>query len=1272
MQVAQRGEDALLGRVLAGKYRVESVLGRGGMGNVYLATQTPLELKVVIKTLRSEFTGDQAVAQRFYHEAKATSELRHPNCVSILDFGESEGQLFIAMEYLQGEDLAAVIDREGAVPPLRAIRIMKQVLEVAEAAHRKNIVHRDLKPENIMLQDLAIQKDFVKVLDFGIAKITDPLMGDKNMTGTGFVIGTPSYMAPEQAQGRPVDGRSDIYALGVILFELLAGRTPFISENSAELLAAHVMQEPPPLAELAPHIPANLAALIDQCLAKEPRKRPQTALEVRRALEVIEREIERGKEVKADPSLAMRATIMTGSGETSMEGAFPSCPRCGAGVPPSAKFCPECGAASVRSRQKTTGMADRFADLRKYLPSALVDEISNVKSAKINEQREIVAMVADLRGTRLSSEEAATELELIQEGLETMAVRAAGRVERGLDGALAVLFGLTTAHGDDAERAVRTALEFRQFVRGRNNNDPRALSVSIVIHAGDALVKTTAAGPQYTAIGDTVSLPTRLAQAVEPGVIAITAKAKIRASRCAKFRGMRPVGVRSLPNPVPVDEIIGLQETASAGGQVALATPPLVGRKEQLAGLLRLVSEGKDGALAHITAETGAGKTRLLEALEKNLQTLGRLPIRVNFRADPGARRSPCTLVDALFLHTGGTVVALRALGVADDAAALLHAFTEAGRVAGLSENDGRVAAAGAIRRALHSLTSHRGVVVLLDDVNTPDPVTRELIRGHLQVPIKGITFITTSRPGYLMPWDDLPNQDAVIPVTLPPLPLEDMLEMIRQVLSPSPPPAVLIETVANKAHGSPLVALELLRSLIDAGTLSNKAGRWALTCQIDQIKLPDSLADILRARLDTLNGFARDVLACAAAIGEVFPVALVDQVLAPSRGAPIDKDVQFLIERGYFTPTSDSGKLRFTETSTREDLYGRLSAVAKKKIHAAIGTAAADLAATLNLQPEEVADHLAVGEEYIKALSWYEQAVTVATSSGDDARLVKILRAAVSVSQRAIDATKSAGQLGMRYAEDALALARTALKIGEIADLGPILDVAIRRANEGENQALVTRLHRVKGCVLAASGSLSQAQKAFEFALQSALGLRDDTFIAEVHADLGEILENQGKHEMASTYLLRALEIVQRSAAREIAQLSLRVLSGLGRIALLDGEPDQAERFFNEALNIAEASEEPHWAAKILGNIGAVYHARKNYSVATEFVNRALKLAQECGDQIGVTKHTNNLGILYFLSGNAAAARRQFNKAYEIAERVGWKEGMAMASAGQAQVRGN
>jgi tRNA A-37 threonylcarbamoyl transferase component Bud32 len=283
---ARAAADPLVGRTVAGgKYTIASVLGRGGMGVVYAAIQHPVERKVALKVIHRELAGERHIVERFMQEMTLTAAIEHPHTVRLYDVGDLDGQPFITTELLEGRTLRDELARTGRMPPERVVAIALQIARALRGAQEHGVVHRDLKPENIMLLDRYGERDYVKVLDFGIARSLHRTASDLR-TGTGAIMGTPAYMSPEQCEGKPVDARSDLYALGLIAYELCAGKLPFPpSPSIPQMLLAHVTQAPPDVVASAPGVPAALGHLIMNLLAKTPDERPADADAVIAALE---------------------------------------------------------------------------------------------------------------------------------------------------------------------------------------------------------------------------------------------------------------------------------------------------------------------------------------------------------------------------------------------------------------------------------------------------------------------------------------------------------------------------------------------------------------------------------------------------------------------------------------------------------------------------------------------------------------------------------------------------------------------------------------------------------------------------------------------------------------------------------------------------------------------------------------------------------------------------------------------------------------------------
>jgi serine/threonine-protein kinase len=276
-------EDLTTGSTFAGRYQIIEEIGKGGMGKVYKAQDKKIKETVALKLIKPEIASDKKTIERFGNEMKFARKVAHRNVCRMYDLGEEKGVHFITMEYVPGEDLKGMIRMMGQLGAGKTISIAKQVCEGLEEAHRLGVVHRDLKPSNIM-----IDKDGnARIMDFGIAR---SLKG-KGITGPGVMIGTPEYMSPEQVEGKEVDQRTDIYALGVVLYEMVAGRVPFEGDTPFSIGVKQISEIPRPPKEINDQIPEDLSRVILRCLEKEKEKRYQSAGKLRTELENIEKGI---------------------------------------------------------------------------------------------------------------------------------------------------------------------------------------------------------------------------------------------------------------------------------------------------------------------------------------------------------------------------------------------------------------------------------------------------------------------------------------------------------------------------------------------------------------------------------------------------------------------------------------------------------------------------------------------------------------------------------------------------------------------------------------------------------------------------------------------------------------------------------------------------------------------------------------------------------------------------------------------------------------------
>ncbi len=310
--------DRYLGCTIDNRYKVEGIVGEGGMGVVYQCRHKIIDKRVALKILRADLARDPEVTERFLMEAKAASAIQDEHIISISDFGQlPDGAAYFVMEFLEGTPLAQLAGGGRPMPLERILPIARQLAEGLGSAHLRGIVHRDLKPDNVFLIQRGKEADFVKILDFGIAKVSST--GQGRLTQAGSVFGTPHYMSPEQAAGTPLDQRGDIYSLGVMLYELATGRVPFDAENFVGILSQHLYQEPIPPRKAAPeaHIPEEFEAIILKCMAKKPEQRYQAMIHLRDDLWALERRLaaarlaETGSMAALDPAASVEGTALS-------------------------------------------------------------------------------------------------------------------------------------------------------------------------------------------------------------------------------------------------------------------------------------------------------------------------------------------------------------------------------------------------------------------------------------------------------------------------------------------------------------------------------------------------------------------------------------------------------------------------------------------------------------------------------------------------------------------------------------------------------------------------------------------------------------------------------------------------------------------------------------------------------------------------------------------------------------------------------------------------
>lgn len=863
------------------QYRLEARLGRGGMGEVYLAFDHQLGRRVALKILR-ELSGNPNYRRRFEREARSIAGLNHPNIVTLYGIGESGDHLYLAMEYVPGESLARRLKRSPALTLPEILDLTLQIASALEAAHAIGIVHRDLKPENLVVRTDGV----VKLLDFGLARVIDEdskgAEPESFQTEAGLILGTIPYMSPEQARGLRVDQRTDIFSLGVVLYEMIANRRPFSGETRSDQLAAILTSEPPPipafLLDIGEAEGAALMAIVSRALAKRPADRYQRITELAGALRALlpapltQSETEEQCHACGSPNRP-RSAICHACGQPLLA----ECHGCRATLPAESRYCLRCGQAVGQQVPLPPPVP----------PQGIPAEVQ--PAAPANRERRIVTVLAI---EALLPAEADPEVSF---GLLDATITRVAEVIRRLDGGVVrvvgtqviAFFGAPATREDDPWRAVQAA---RQILTLANSGGPEAerstIRLRAGVHTGTVIFgeRISAAGIDYSLLGETIGLATRLQATARPGSVRIS----------AATRALLPANP-ARQNPAPPGGI-------ARGPGSAIAAPtrfqaPLCGRGHEIAQLREAsaATRAGKGRLAIVIGEPGLGKSRLLE--EWPLAGDGLDWVLVQNRT-PGEGRHHQLLSSLIHALIGQpetapdseVMTALdQLLGRAADrltaeaVASLRRQPDDPGKLQGPNGDLGLRQRQYwlLLRRLILARTARAPLAMLIEDLHWADAASVDLLGEAIHLVAGNPLLIgLTTRPEVESPgWQLITKArqqagERLTTITLHELDAPAGRSLIAGLPGGAAIPEQLASLILARSQGNPLFIEELLRNLIDQGLLEQPAADGSRALEI-----PTNLVSLLMARIDRLPGEARRLLRLAAVFGRQFPAAQIGRL---------------------------------------------------------------------------------------------------------------------------------------------------------------------------------------------------------------------------------------------------------------------------------------------------------------------------------------------------------------------------------------------------------
>ena len=885
------------GTVIAGRYRILLKIGRGGMGVVYKAEDTRLDRPVALKFLPPGLTSREDAKVRFIQEARAASILDHRNICIVYEIDAmDDGQMYIAMPFYDGETLKSMIEH-GPVAVGRALDIMIQAAEGLAKAHSQGIVHRDIKPANIILTAEGV----VKIVDFGLAKLSSRA----ELVRSGGFAGTVAYMSPEQARGDDVDERTDIWSLGVVFYELLTAGHPFPGETPSAVIRAVIDTVPLPPRELRSGIPDDAERIVLKCLNKNPAGRYASSAAFLQDLNSLKRSLE----------------IM---------------------------------------EERKRAERDKEAEGRKE-----------------TERRQAVVLSAEFLGyaeilESLDPEEATLVVNRCFGMSESVVRKYGGKVGQITGGSFMAYFGVPTAVEDSPKNALNAAIELRndldRFVQDEHLRVPLKLRTGI--EAGTVIAGAKGSG-EYSILGEAVADASRLKEAAGPGEIFVGVQAHRNTGLVFDFGEPRSVAARGGKGPLPAYLLRSSREKVYRArvGRERMVSSEMVGRRQELDLLKRRVLEviGGRGAIVSVIGEAGIGKSRLIAELSRTdemnqtLFLMGRaLSIGKNLSFHPlidilksWARikddDSPSVLAEKL----ERTIADLDPEGAAEifPFVATMMGIKLKGRPAERIEGIEGEALEKLILKSLRELVVKaaglRPVVIAVEDLHWSDRTSLGLLESLCRLAeTSRVLFINLFRPDHPDTSDrfleTIRNRypGFHVEIVLEPLKDREGETLIENLLNVQSLPAHIRELIARRAEGNPLFIEEVARSFIDQGVVEVNEGGFRITDRINSVVIPETIREILMARIDALEEETKSLLKIASVIGRNFFHRILARVARTIEG--IDdrleflKDVQLIKERRRM----EELEYLFKHALIQEAAYESIPPKKRKELHLKVAEA--------------------------------------------------------------------------------------------------------------------------------------------------------------------------------------------------------------------------------------------------------------------------------------------------------------------------------------------
>lgn len=1218
-------DDPLIGRTLDGKYRLEYQVGIGGMAVVYLATRLHIGDSVAVKVLNTGVPLSDVDLQRFELEARSAAKIKHPNIVSIFDFGTtSDGLMYLVMELLEGSSLERELEEKTFLDVDRALELMQPMCEAVNAAHAEGLIHRDLKPSNILLHRLKDGSEIVKVVDFGVAKLTNvnDTAYKERLTKTGYLVGTPHYMSPEQIREQEITLKSDIYSLGVIIYEMLTGCLPFNSDNVIDLLLAHLENSAKPIREITPNIPAGVDEAVLQALSKDPKKRQSSARELYQQIVTSIRGDNTG--VTAE-HLRHRTTPTTGvhfqqsSGRNTLSKAK---------------------RANLMVYDTLTGLYNNV-----FMNLKLENEISE---SKLSGDRTAILLFGIDAFKNINQRYGFVVGDLILKEFGSWLEQAFG------DGAIVGRY-----RGDEFIAIFSKTDGKSALQRGQEILEKVKAGLYFAIEGQNAQIQVNCSAGVAQFPGDGENAPDLVEQAH------------------LGMRQAKSTGINQIYWLKQVQTLTSL--TASYSFDV------FVGRKVELEKLTRefdrtLTNQGRTFC---ITGDTGVGKKRLAEEFRRRLT--GKDVLFLQGRFYESSQAIPYkTIYDSLHAHLSLMIEEsfdhVRALfgNLADK---IVKDFQEGesfrffnSTVQTGSEQE-KYVIFDYLTKIFVGLAKEHPLVCFLEDMQWADALSLEFLAylshntNHNRVMLVGCARtegLADKHP--LRLWLRNIGRSGAEILQLQPLSEAETAQMVESIFSRIVFPPSAVRLLYRETKGNPYFLVEIVRYLIDENIITFREGVWRCE-ELENLTLPRSVIDVVEALLGRLDDEILDIFSKAAVIGEEFKFSLLQKVTKLDEDELLDYidnglKAQLIKERDNSGSDEIYG---FYHSLVQKVLYSRLNRRLRRTLHSQVGQALEKInRSNPNKVAGELGYHFHAAGEYLKSFNFNTEAGLRAWRAHSVDEAQKFLAWASEASDKlgflpgSDEPEEEPTEEQLRQVADlTLNYGQLLINVGKLEQAQKELENTLELGKQLKDDLLRAKAYNVLAERQEAASQYNEAIDYCQKAIEIADKLSDTAVKAASTCFIGTAYDRLGQYETAIEAFKQAIEIAKSTpnlvtnatARRELAFTLIRC-----------GRYREALSLASEALKLSQSSSDR--LNEMIANsiMGQIYFHQGDLKKANEYYELALKMASQLNRRRGQAIELFNIGEVHRMQGHYRQAIDCIQRSLEISREVGERQCEALA----------